>query len=212
MFFNYLTNRVSYSRHSFKMERTMTLKIVVPKGKQAAANAALQEVDFASYEEWATGVEGLLMERKAYVKEVRTRYKEYNIKNGAYIFVMEFVGTYGQLVNIFYTDGLTEALELLNPYMVATSVWRWNGTYYSMKYVGNNPLDIKCPPLADATPRPAPPTPAAPARPELVKEERPPFMEPFHRMRLISLEELDVAQEATEVKPVSILERFKNFF
>jgi hypothetical protein len=186
------------------MEPIMTLKIVVPKGKQAAANTALQAVGLASYEEWATSVEGLMVERKAYVKEVRTRYKEYNTKNGAYIFTMEFVGTYGQLVNVFYTEGLVEALELVNPYIAPESMWVWSGTCpYYINYGGEKSVKMTLPPLSDATPRPVPPTPAAPARAEPVKKEAPaPFVEPMPRMSPISVAPVSVAP--VSVAPVSV--------
>ncbi len=68
----------------------MTLKVVIPKGKQAAAVAALQAAGVGSIEDWATAVEGMLMERKAYVNDMGTCYKEYSTSNGAYIFQMEF--------------------------------------------------------------------------------------------------------------------------
>lgn len=173
----------------------MTLKIVVPKGKQDAANTALQAIGLASYEEWATSVEGMMMERKAYVKEVWTKYKEYSTKNGAYIFVVKFVGTYGQLVNVFYTEGLVEALELVSPYLAAEGMWLWRGTCpYYINYGGEKSVKTTLPPLSDATPLPAPPTPAAPARTEPAKKEvLAPFVEPMPRMSPISVAPVSVA-------------------
>ena len=107
--------------------------------------------------------------------------------------MVEFVGTYGQLVNVFYTEGLVEALELMNPYLAAESMWLWSGTCaYYINYGGDKSVKMTLPPLSDATPRPAPPTPAAPARAELVaepaKKEAPaPFVEPMPRMSPISV-------------------------
>ncbi len=167
----------------------MTLKVVIPKAKQVAANAALQAAGVDSYEEWATSVEGMLMERKAYVKEVRTRYKEFSKTNGAYIFHMEFIGTEGQLFNIFHTPGLVDALKLI------TSYCAWHEMYlptksasYFILYGDDGRMDVNLPPLAQATPRPGPAVPSAPARAEPVKEEvRLPFVEQMHRISPISV-------------------------
>ena len=178
------------------MEHCMTLKVIIPKAKQVAANAALQAVGVDSYEEWATSVEGMLMERKAYVKDVRTRYKEFSKTNGAYIFHMEFIGTEGQLFNIFHTPGLVDALKLI------TSYCAWHEMYlptksasYFILYGNDGPMDINLPPLALATPRPGPAVPSAPARsvsPTSVSEQHcvsapvsttpNPFTEPMPRM------------------------------
>jgi hypothetical protein len=165
----------------------MTLKVVVPKGKQAAAVAALQAAGLGSLEEWATSVEGILMERKAYVNDMGTCYKEYSTSNGAYIFQMEFWGTEGQLFNVFHTPGLVDALKMVDPYAAAGIMkLRTDSEAYHIGYGGGDPLDMKLPPLALATPLPTPPAPDAPARvisvASVKEEERPPFVEPLHRM------------------------------
>jgi hypothetical protein len=179
--------------------RSITLKVVIPKGKQAAATEALRRVGLNSLEDWATSVEGMLMERKAYMEFVETRYIEYSSKNGAFIFQMDFEGTEGQLVHVFHTPGLVDALKLVDPYAAAALMQlpMLKGGVYHIGYGGgdgrsatlarsgteSNPLDMELPPLSLATPLPTPPAPDAPARVAPVKEEeRPPFVEPLHRM------------------------------
>ncbi len=161
----------------------MTLKVVIPKGKQAAAVAALQAAGVGSIEDWATAVEGMLMERKAYVNDMGTCYKEYSTSNGAYIFQMEFWGTEGQLYNVFHTPGLVDALKMVDPYAAAGIMkLRTDSEAYHIGYGGGDPLDMKLPPLALATPLPAPVVPPAPARVVPAQVAPLPFMEPVARM------------------------------
>ncbi len=165
--------------------RSITLKVVIPKGKQAAATKALQRVGLNSLEDWATSVEGMLMERKAYMELVETRYNEYSSKNGAFIFQMDFEGTEGQLVHVFHTPGLVDALKLVDPYAAAALMQlpMLSAGVYHIGYGGGDPLDMELPPLSLATPLPTPVVPPAPERSAPVKEEeRPPFVEPLHRM------------------------------
>ena len=178
----------------------MTLKVVIPKGKQVAAVAALQAVGIDSIEDWATAVEGMLKERRAYMKIVATEYKEYSTTNGAYIFEMDFIGTARQLYNVFHTPGLVDALKLISPYAAPEIMQlRTASGVYHIGYGGSNPLDMKLPHLALATPRPRPVVPSAPARitPSPVPSSVPvPFTEPVPRMTPVV--------EAVSVAPVSV--------
>ncbi len=189
-----------------KMVYNMVMKVIVAKGKQAAFTEALQREGIASIEDWASRVEGLFVERKAYVKEVRTRYKEYNSKNGAFVFVMEFDGTEGQLYNIFHTPGLVDALKMVDPYAAAGGMVlhpvSGSAEYYYICYGGDMPLEMKLPPLSEATPRPGASVPAAPARISSAptssaptSSEPVPFTEPVPRMVPVV--------EAVGVAPVS---------
>ena len=192
----------------FKMElsnniiRSLTLKVVVPKGEQAAALKALEGVGAESLENWASLVECLLVERKAYVELVETRYKGVSSKNGAFIFQMNFLGKEGQLFNVFHTPGLVDALKVIDPYAAADIMkLRTASGVYHIGYGGGDPLNMNLPPLALATPRPGPPVPSAPAR--SAPSPTPasiPFTEPTPRMpTLVSPMEL----APVSVAPVS---------
>jgi hypothetical protein len=184
--FQYLIQTLS----DFKMElsnniiRSLTLKVVVPKGKQAEATKALQGASLGSLENWASLVECLLVERKAYVELVETSYKQFSSKNGAFIFQMIFLGKEGQLFNVFHTPGLVDALKLIDPYAAAEHMeLRTASGVYHIGYGGGDPLDMNLPPLALVTPRPGPPAPSAPAR--SAPSPTPasiPFTEPTPRM------------------------------
>lgn len=166
----------------FKMEHYMPLKVVIPKGKQVAAVAALQAAGISSIEDWATSLEGMLMERKAYVKDVWTDYKEYSTTNGAYIFQMKFVGTEGQLFNVFHTPGLVDALIMVDPYVAEGCMMLAVPANTYMICYGGAGMEVYLPPLALATPRPTPPVPSAPARVVPPPSTPLPFMEPVARM------------------------------
>jgi hypothetical protein len=177
----------------------MTLKVVVPKGKQAAAVAALQAVGIGSIEDWATAVEGMLMERKAYVEDVGTDYKEYSTSNGAYIFQMEFIGTEGQLYNVFYTPGVVDALQLISPYAVSECMMLATASGHYFICYGGGDVEVYLPPQAQATPLPAPVVPLAPAR---TTTQANPFTEPTPRMPPVV-----EAVSTAPVSPVPSVER-----